>query len=139
MMAIWQGLQGAVLPYLVDYAVVFLVGVLSWATSRLVTSLKTWFGLRLDEVQRAVVLGAVERGVHFAGDVVREHLRAKSSGVGFDVREKLIKAGVDYVETRVPEALAHFKLRPVDVGDMIAAKLEEKGIVGQLKNLGGIK
>jgi len=118
---------------------VVLVGVLSWATSRLVTYLKTWFGLRLDEVQRAVVLGAVERGVNFAADVVREHIRAKSNGIGFDVREKLIKAGVDYVETRVPDALAHFKLRPVDIGDMIAAKLEEKGIVGKLKNLGNVK
>lgn len=120
--------------YLIEYAVVAAVGVAGWALSRVTNGLRKWLGIRIDDSQRAVVMGAVERGANYAADVLREHIRVKGLAA-VDVRSELIKAGISYVQNRVPDALAHFKLSPTDVGDMIAAQLQNKGIRDEIGNL----
>ena len=122
--------------YLIDYVVVAIVAVLGWAFTRLTKYLRLLFGLRIDESQRAVIMGAVERGVNFAADIVRERIKV-SQGLKLDVRSELIKRGGEYVQQRVPDAVAYFKLKPVDIADMIAAKLEQQGLFEKFKNIDG--
>ena len=112
---------------LIDYAAVAVAGIIGWAVTRITNGLRNFVGIKIDDAQRAVVMGAVERGVNYAFDNLREHIRVKGATT-IDVRSLLIKTGLSYVQARVPDALAHFKLRPVDVADMLAAKLQEKGM-----------
>ena len=116
---------------LLEYIVVIVVAVIGWGFSRLAGYLRKWLGIRVDDSQRAVVMGAVERGVNYAADQLRQKM-AESNKLSIDFRSLLIATAVKYVQARVPDALIHFKLTPKDVGDMVAAKLEEFGTIDKI-------
>lgn len=114
-----------------EYIVVIVIAIIGWGVSRVTGYLRKWLGIRVDDSQRAVVMGAVERGVNYATDAVREMI-ANSDYLTVDCRTLLITTAIRYVQKRIPDALRHFKLTPDDVGDMVAAKLEELGTVDKL-------
>ena len=120
-----------VLNEVLEYIVVVIIAVIGWGFSRLAGYLRKWLGIRVDDSQRAVVMGAVERGVNYAADCLRKTM-AENKNLNVDCRSQLIATAIKYVQARVPDALNHFKLTPQDVGDMVAAKLEEFGTIDKM-------
>lgn len=120
-----------VLNGVLEYIVVVVVAVIGWVVSRLTGYLRKWLGIRVDDSQRAVVMGAVERGVNYAADRLRTTM-ANNKNLNVNCRSLLIATAVKYVQARVPDALNHFKLTPDDVGQMVAAKLEEFGTIDKI-------
>lgn len=120
-----------VLNEVLEYIVVVVVAVIGWVVSRLTGYLRKWLGIRVDDSQRAVVMGAVERGVNYAADRLRETM-ANNKNLNVNCRSLLIATAVKYVQARVPDALNHFKLTPSDIGQMVAAKLEEFGTIDKI-------
>lgn len=114
-----------------EYIVVIVIAIIGWGVNRVTGYLRKWLGIRVDDSQRAVVMGAIERGVNYATDALREKI-ASNEYLTLDCRTLLIASAIGYVQKRVPDALRHFKLTPADVGDMVAAKLEEFGTVDKL-------
>lgn len=120
-----------VLNGVLEYIVVVVVVVIGWGFSRLSGYLRKWLGIRVDDSQRVVVMGAVERGVNYAADRLRATM-GNNKNLNVNCRSLLIATAVKYVQARVPDALNHFKLTPSDIGQMVAAKLEEAGTIDKI-------
>lgn len=116
---------------ILEYVAVIIVGFIAWGFGRVAVYLRRWLGIRVDDSQRAVVMGAVERGVNYAANIARQRA-ANDKILTINTRSVLIAEALKYVQNRVPDALKHFNLSPNDIADMVTAKIEEQNTVDKV-------
>lgn len=89
----------------------------------LVAYLETKSGIEIDASTRAYLLTAVDSAVGWAMHKVDEDIKDKS--VTLDVKSELVAHSMAYLLNRVPDALAHFDLKPADLVQLIEARLSD--------------
>lgn len=107
----------SLIAYLTPAAVAAIGALGSWVLVRL----KSFLGLKVDDLHRAAIEQGFERAIGFAMSKFGDKARR---GIPIDVKNEAIKVASDYVLRAVPQALTHFGKSDSDIADMIEARLE---------------
>ena len=87
----------------------------SWAVQKLIKKL----GLSVDAEVRTYLDEAIWRGIGYA----RTRLAGDKRKITLEVKDKVVADASNYVISKVPDALSHFKIDERALAEMVAARL----------------
>ena len=96
---------------------------IAWAAA----AFQRWTGVRIDQAHREALHGAAMTGVNMA----LSKLGVAASGLAIDVKSAVIAQAIAWMEKSVPGALAHFRMTPDKLADLVESKIGLLAVAGQ--------
>ncbi|EUB97321.1 hypothetical protein PMI07_000897 [Rhizobium sp. CF080] len=104
-----------VAPYILELASVLVAAIVAWLSAKV----KTLIGIQIEAKHREALQSALQNGINLGMSKAGGWISAKD----YDLKNKALAEGVNYVLASVPDAIKFFGLTPEKLGKLIEAKL----------------